>query len=103
MISILNNAADASNDDVEFDAKWTEKELVVEVRDSGAGLTPSVTARAGKTIFTTKSDGQGLGLGLFLAHATIGRLGGNVQLFNRDEGGACTRVTLPLSKLLATA
>jgi two-component system sensor histidine kinase RegB len=62
-------------------------------------LSAEILANAGKPFFTTKAQGHGFGIGLFLANATIERLGGTVQLFNREERGACTRVTLPLSTL----
>ncbi len=97
--NILNNAADASPDSVEVEGHWDAGELMLEVFDRGTGLTPATQARAGELLFTTKEPGQGLGLGLFLAHATISRFGGSVQLLNREGGGACTRVVLPLSNL----
>ena len=53
-------------------------------------------ARAGAAFFTTKKEGRGLGL--FLANATLERLGGSVRLFNRDGGGATTEVVLPCRK-----
>ena len=103
LLNILNNAADASPHCVEVEALWSERELTIEVRDRGQGVTPEVESQAGQPFFSTKAPGQGLGLGLFLAHTTISRLGGSVRLFNRDGGGACTRVILPLSPLLAAA
>ncbi|MDE2088522.1 MAG: HAMP domain-containing histidine kinase, partial [Gammaproteobacteria bacterium] len=103
LLNILNNAADASPHCVEVEALWSERELTIEVRDRGQGVTPEVESQAGQAFFSTKAPGRGLGLGLFLAHTTINRLGGSVRLFNRDDGGACTRVILPLSPLLAAA
>lgn len=100
LISILNNAADASPQRVEITARWTRARLELDVCDQGAGLSPAARAQAGKSVFSTKAAGQGLGLGLYLAHAVIGRLGGQVELFDREGGGACTRVTLPLDRLL---
>ena len=50
------------------------------------------STRAGSAFFTTK--GEGRGLGLFLANATIERMGGKVRLFNREGGGATTEITL---------
>ena len=50
--------------------------------------------KAGSAFFTTKTEGRGLGL--FLANATIERMGGTVRLFNRAEGGATTVLTLPI-------
>ena len=39
-------------------------------------------------------------MGLFLARSSIDRLGGSVALNAREGGGACTRIELPLLKLL---
>jgi two-component system sensor histidine kinase RegB len=36
-----------------------------------------------------------MGIGLYLANATIERLGGTVRLFTRADGG-CTEIVLPL-------
>lgn len=97
--NILNNAADASEQDVEVNGRWTERELCLEICDSGAGVSAAVASHAGEPFFTTKPPGKGLGLGLFLAQSSIRRLGGSVQLLNRAEGGACARIVLPLSAL----
>lgn len=101
IMNVLNNAADASAHSVEINARWDERQWLIEVGDRGEGLSRAVSARAGKGVFTTKGEGQGLGLGLFLAYSTIGRFGGSIQLFNRDGGGACTRIVLPLIRLSA--
>jgi two-component system sensor histidine kinase RegB len=95
--NILNNAADASPDNVEIDARWSADELVLEIADRGAGLAPEVQASAGEPFLTTKSDG--LGLGLFLAYTTFSRFGGDVRLMQRDGGGVLCRLTLPLAAL----
>lgn len=104
IMNILNNAADASPDHVAIDAQWSATELRMEICDRGEGLTPITQERAGQMLFTTKAPDQigvgGLGLGLFLAHATLGRLGGSVRLSNREGGGACTYVILPLAQLM---
>lgn len=97
--NILNNAADASEQFVEINGRWSDRELYLEICDSGKGLSDAVASHAGEPFFTTKPPGKGLGLGLFLAHATIKRLGGSVQLVNRAEGGACARIVLPLTVL----
>lgn len=101
LLNLLNNAADASPSGVEIEGSWDDKELTIEIRDSGPGITPEVARLAMQPFFTTKAPGQNFGLGLFLANATVERLGGKVRLFNRAEGGACTRVTLPLAALMA--
>lgn len=95
--NLLNNAADASLDHVEFDCLWSQTELVVEVADRGEGLAHDVARRAGKALTSTKT--HGLGLGLFLTFTTLERLGGEIHLFNRAEGGTLCRLKLPLSAL----
>jgi len=97
--NILNNAADASPDNVEIAGHWNERELTLEICDRGEGLAPDAAQRAGQPFFTTKAPGQGHGLGLFLAHAVVQRLGGTVRLYNREGRGVCTRLELPLSGL----
>jgi two-component system, sensor histidine kinase RegB len=98
LLNILNNAADASPDEVELDARWTSATLTFEVRDRGAGMTAAAEEHAGEPFFSTKTPG-GMGLGLFLARGTIERLAGSVSLANRDGGGAVCRVQLPLGGL----
>jgi len=102
IMNLLNNAADASPNSLEIRGKWDDRALSIEILDRGPGLTPETLANAGKPFFTTKAPGQGFGIGLFLANATIERLGGTVKLFNRDGGGACMRVSLPLATLATT-
>ncbi len=98
LLNLLNNAADASPASVEILGHWQDNELQMEIRDRGQGLAPEVQQRAGQPFFTTK--GHGFGIGLFLANATIERFGGKVLLTNREGGGALTRISLPLTKLL---
>ncbi len=100
LLSILNNAADASPDAVELDGQWTASQLVIQVTDRGSGLNDTASASVLREPITTKPEG--LGLGLFLAHAAIHRLGGQVSLADRTSGGLRTRVVLPLADLMAS-
>jgi len=100
IINILNNAADASENSVEVEVSCNAEQLQIEVSDRGTGLTPTAETHAGKLFFTTKESGQGLGL--FLVNAALHRFGGALSLSNRDGGGVCTRVTLPLARLRVT-
>ncbi len=94
LLNLLNNAADASPDEMDILLRWDAAKMALEIRDQGPGLTPEAAARAGSAFFTTKQEGRGLGL--FLANATLERLGGSVRLSNREGGGAMTEVLLPL-------
>lgn len=101
VINLVNNAADASPDSVEIVGRCEGEQVLIDILDRGPGLTPEVQRRAGEPFFTTKKAGKGMGIGLFLANATIERFGGRVRMFNREGGGACTQVALPVMSLPA--
>ncbi|MDH5552260.1 MAG: ATP-binding protein [Nitrosomonas sp.] len=96
LLNLLNNAADASSKRVDIKSNWDNKILHLEIIDDGEGLSAETAQHAGEAFFTSKTPGQGFGIGLFLANANIERFGGSVHLFNHPDGGACTHVTLPL-------
>ncbi|MHB1214275.1 MAG: ATP-binding protein [Thiobacillus sp.] len=92
--NVLNNAADASPDAVEFGAMTNDDALLIDIADRGPGFTPEQKAQAGHVLFTGK-PGRGWGVGLALTHATLERLGGTLTLTERAGGGTRVRITLP--------
>ena len=66
--------------------------VVIEVRDSGTGLAPDVRERLFQPFFTTRTDGNGLGLWISLG--LVERYGGTIEAHNAQAGGAVFRVTL---------
>jgi two-component system sensor histidine kinase RegB len=93
LLNLLNNAADASPEEMDILLRWDDANITLEIHDHGPGLTPEAASRAGSAFFTTKQEGRGLGL--FLANATLERMGGSVRLSNREGGGATTEVVMP--------
>ncbi|VAW96084.1 Sensor histidine kinase PrrB (RegB) [hydrothermal vent metagenome] len=94
LTNIFNNAADVSPDSVELQASWDAQSLDIHILDRGPGISEAAVSAAGKTPFSSKK--QGLGVGLFLAHAVVERLGGHVSHRRRETGGTCTCINLPL-------
>jgi len=96
IINILNNAAEASPTElgIEFHATWDLDYITIKIRDFGPGFPPELVEFAGKQPVVSKK--RGLGVGLFLTYSTINRLGGKINLYNCDSGGACVEITLPL-------
>jgi two-component system, sensor histidine kinase RegB len=95
LISLLNNAADASPQEVMLRGSADDAEFRAEILDRGPGL--GETARMRGAALT--SSRNGLGLGLFLSNATIEKLGGRVELADREGGGARVAVCIPLASL----
>lgn len=97
LVNILNNAAEVSPQGIEVRARWDLERVVLKIMDYGPGIAPAVSETLGKAPISTKE--HGLGVGLFLAFATIERLGGRIEMAPRAEGGTCTTVVLPLVSL----
>jgi two-component system OmpR family sensor kinase len=80
-------------------AREDEDAVVLEVRDSGPGLTDDDLGRAFEPgvlhdrYATTRTGGQGLGLAL--VHRLVTRLGGSVHAGHAIEGGVGFTVALP--------
>lgn len=94
LLNLFNNAADTATA-VSVRADWDTAWLTLEVRDHGPGFSAEVLAKAGRAPFPAHAAGSGIGL--FLAHAAIARLGGQLDL--RNEGGAIARIRLPIRSL----
>lgn len=93
LTNLLNNAADANPEHVSIRLDWQDESVIIDIRDHGPGIAMSIADQLGDTFISTKS--KGMGIGLFLTHATINRFGGGVSLYNHPEGGTLTEVTLP--------
>ncbi len=65
------------------------------VRDTGAGMTPEVLARAVEPFFTTKMPGQGSGLGLSQVHGLVHQSGGTLVIHSAPGQGTTVEIYLP--------
>jgi PAS domain S-box-containing protein len=69
--------------------------VIIEVRDTGAGIAPEILTRIFEPFFTTKPDGLGTGLGLWICRGILADLGGTIAVESRLGHGSTFRVTLP--------
>jgi len=69
--------------------------LHLSVQDEGAGMAPEVMARALDPFFTTKSPGQGTGLGLPQAYAFATQAKGMLTLHSTPGQGTRVQIYLP--------
>jgi two-component system, OmpR family, sensor histidine kinase VicK len=88
-ISISTNIRSNMNNNID--------ELIIRIRDTGAGIHPEILPRL-FTKFATRSD-RGTGLGLFISKGIVEAHGGRIWAENNSDGkGATFSFTLPLSK-----
>ncbi len=69
--------------------------LVLEVADTGTGMSEETRRRCLEPFFTTKGE-RGTGLGLAMVYGTVQRHGGTIDLQSRAGEGTCFSLRLPL-------
>lgn len=68
----------------------------LKIADDGPGIDASLVGRIFEPFWTTRSEGGG-GLGLAICKRIVEDAGGEIEVHNRREGGACFRVDLPIA------
>lgn len=99
VVNLLNNAIDAI---CELPEKWihidyliTSNEVIISVKDSGAGIPEQIRNQIWEYRFTTKKD-TGTGIGLTICSAIIQNHGGQLYL-NPDSANTQFLIKLPIS------
>jgi signal transduction histidine kinase len=98
--NLIDNAVDAmgGSGTLHVATRMEDGEVVIEIRDTGSGMSPEVAARAFEAFYTTKDVGQGTGLGLDIARRIIAeRHGGSISIDSRP-GGTTLRVGLAVRR-----
>ncbi len=73
--------------------------VMIDVEDTGKGMTPEVLNRAFEPFFTTKPAGKGTGLGLSMVYGFVRQSKGAVRIESRLETGTRVRIWLPRAHL----
>jgi two-component system nitrogen regulation sensor histidine kinase NtrY len=96
LINLIKNAHEAEGpaDAVELHITLLGNEQRIEVRDRGPGMSETVLTQAVLPFYSTKRNGTGLGLAL--AREIVEAHGGRIRLANREGGGLCVLLVLPL-------
>ncbi|MBU2925397.1 ATP-binding protein [Colwellia sp. 6_MG-2023] len=97
ILNLINNAIQAtkanSNQEITLTSQVKKGCWQFIIRDNGPGFTLEKLEELG---MKPVSSEQGLGMAVFLSHATLERLGGKLLLTNHHQGGALVTLTLPV-------
>ncbi|WP_287193544.1 ATP-binding protein [Paraburkholderia sp.] len=92
LVNLFANAIDASaaaglTREVVVTTGVAEGTVRIRVQDDGNGIPPHVAPRLFEPFYTTKTSGQGLGLGLAISQAIVDEFGGRLDGRNRRDLG----------------
>lgn len=95
--NLIVNAVDAMSEGgkLKVRTKREPTDILVEIRDNGAGIPADVRSRIFEPFFTTKPVGEGTGLGLDTVARIVRKHRGNVR-FESKPGDTCFQVRLPI-------
>jgi signal transduction histidine kinase len=96
--NLIHNAIQAMDGKgtLEIAVHQHNQEIVVNITDSGAGIPLEIQEKIFQPFFTTKSAGEGSGLGLDIVKKIIEKHQGNIQ-FASAPGQTTFTVTLPMA------
>jgi signal transduction histidine kinase len=69
--------------------------LMIEIQDTGPGISSELSSQVFEPFFTTKQTGTGLGL--YIVARRVRELGGQIKLCNQPDQGTMFQIQLPLS------
>jgi len=94
-LNLLRNAAEALPEGglASLQVTTPEGSVEVSVEDSGPGMSPEVQSRAFEPLFSTRTEGTGLGLPIAQRIATAH--GGSIEIESRPDRGTRVMVRLP--------
>jgi signal transduction histidine kinase len=98
-LHLINNAAEAMAGEgggmLTVRSREEEDKVVLEFSDTGPGVKDP--QHVFDPFYTTKPVGKGTGLGLSAVYGIVQEHGGNIECFNRAEGGATFVLKLPVA------
>jgi PAS domain S-box-containing protein len=80
---------------IDIRTRADEREVRLEIADSGPGIAPEIRDKIFDPFFTTKPEGVGTGLGLSICYGIAQEHGGRIWVESAPGAGACFRVAFP--------
>lgn len=105
-LNLLVNAAqaipdgDADNNQISVSVEVVDEDVVVTIRDTGAGIAAEHLPHIFEPFYTTKPVGSGTGLGLAIARQTVTDHHGRIEVESTPGTGTTARVFMPFIEAL---
>lgn len=78
--------------------EWAQNEryVLLQLSDTGRGMSPDILQHVFEPFFTTKQVGKGSGLGLSMVYGIITQHGGEIQVTSEVNAGTVVKIYLPI-------
>lgn len=92
LINFITNSRDAfienkiSNRLIRFEIITDENTTVLRIIDNAGGIPQNIIPSIFEANFTTKEEGKGTGIGLYLTKQILDKLNANIEVYNIDDG-----------------
>jgi len=95
ILNIISNAKDAIEEKrkegyfeglIKIKAYQANNEIIIEIEDNGGGIPKEIKDRIFEPYFTTKEEGKGTGMGLYMVREIINRMNGSIEVENTNNG-----------------
>lgn len=96
-LNIMINAVQAMPDGGELlvAAQRSEKGITLKIRDSGIGIPEEHLAKIFDLFYSTKKDGEGTGLGMWMTYELVKKYKGEIAVESREQIGTTITLTIP--------
>ena len=100
-MNLFLNARDAmpGGGEVAVLSATRDSHLLIEIRDTGGGISPDAIKKIYDPFFTTKTVGRGTGLGLSVTYGIIQEHSGRIMVESREGEGTTFTLQLPIKRL----
>jgi len=97
LLNLLLNAADACDGrgTVRTGVRTSPDEVRISISDTGVGIPADARNRLFTPFFTTKEQGKGVGLGLFISESIARRHGGRIDIASTPGAGSTFTLCVP--------
>jgi signal transduction histidine kinase len=94
--NLISNAIDAKATQIIITTNVTYKEIEIKIQDNGCGIPLELQNKIFDPFFSTKSVGQGIGLGLSVCYQIMQQHQGKIEVSSQLEKGSKFVLTLPI-------
>jgi signal transduction histidine kinase len=98
-LNLFLNARDAmpNGGKLSIQTKQNEQYVEIEIKDSGVGIDQKDIKKIFDPFYTTKSTGQGTGLGLAVCYGIITAHDGQIEVSTKVDGGTLFSIFIPIN------